>query len=107
MPEMPKMPVRMEAPQVAGWGLPVALVLLILALFLVSARLAPPAPKPANAPAAEFSSVRAWALLAEIAGDGRPHPVGSAANAAVRERVIAVLRRLGYEPRVEPGFACT
>jgi len=106
---MPETPERMEngEPQaVAPWGLPVALVLLVLALFAVCVRMAPPAPKPATAPATEFSAARARAVLAEIVGDGRPHPVGSAANAAVRERVVAVLRRLGYEPKVEPGYAC-
>ncbi|MEA2690786.1 MAG: hypothetical protein QOJ16_173 [Acidobacteriota bacterium] len=109
MPETPVMPVIPPVPprQAASWGLPVALVLLVVTLLAVYVRLAPPAPKPATAPASEFSAGRARAVLAELAGDGRPHPVGSAADAATRERVIAVLRRAGYEPRVEPGFACT
>jgi hypothetical protein len=102
-PETPQEPAR----QAASWGLPVALFLLILTLLLVYVRMAPPAPKPATAPASEFAAGRGRAVLSEIAGDGRPHPVGSAADAAVRERVIAVLRRAGYEPHVESGFACT
>ncbi len=114
---MPETPVRFETPSgtpvavaplrpAASWGLPAALVLLILTLLLVYVRLEPPAPKPASAPASEFAAGRARAVLAEIAGDGRPHPVGSAADTATRERVLAVLRRAGYEPRVESGFSC-
>jgi hypothetical protein len=41
-----------------------------------------------------------------LVGDGSPHPTGSAANAAVRDRVIARLRQDGYTPVVERGFAC-
>jgi hypothetical protein len=82
-------------------------LLLVLTLIAVYARMQPPAAKPATAPASEFSGGRARVILAEITGDGRPPPVGSAADAAVRERVIAVLRRAGYEPRVETGFSCT
>jgi hypothetical protein len=103
MPEMaPSTPTR----QAASWGLPVALVLLILALVAVYVRTAPPPPKPESAPPSEFSAGRARAVLAEIVGDGRPHPVGSAADAAVRERMLGILRRLGYAPRVESGYGC-
>ena len=113
---MPETPVLSPTPsaipqeparQAASWGLPVALVLLVLTLLAVYVRMAPSAPKPATAPASEFSAGRGRAILAELAGDGRPHPVGSAADAATRERVIAILRRAGYEPHVETGFSCT
>ncbi|HZF10865.1 MAG TPA: M28 family peptidase [Thermoanaerobaculia bacterium] len=104
---MPETPESTDTQEVPGWGLPVTLVLLIAVLLVVCARLAPPAAKPATAPAGEFSAGRARAVLAEIVGEGKPHPVGSAANAAVRERVVAVLRRLGYTPQVESGYACT
>jgi hypothetical protein len=109
MPEMPVMPETTEAParQAASWGLPAALALLAVLLLAVYVQLQPPAAKPATAPASEFSAGRARAVLAELAGDGRPHPVGSAADAATRERVVAILRRAGYEPRVETGFGCT
>ncbi|MBL9104126.1 MAG: M20/M25/M40 family metallo-hydrolase [Myxococcales bacterium] len=67
----------------------------------------PPAPRPAEAEAREFSAVRARALLAELLGDEAPHPVGSAANVAVRERLVAQVRLLGLEPRLQEGFACS
>jgi hypothetical protein len=66
----------------------------------------PPAPKPANAPPSEFSASRARELLGRLLGDSAPHPVGSEANARVRERIVGELKRLGYEPAVETAFAC-
>jgi hypothetical protein len=66
----------------------------------------PPAPKPANAPLSEFSAGRARELLGRLLGDEAPHPVGSEANARVRERIVGELQRLGYEPAVETAFAC-
>jgi hypothetical protein len=109
MSETPAPPATPQAParQAASWGLPVALFLLILTLLAVYVRHAPSTPKPATAPATELAAGRSRAILAELAGDGRPHPVGSAADAATRERVIAILRRAGYEPHVEAGFSCT
>ncbi|HXO22828.1 MAG TPA: M20/M25/M40 family metallo-hydrolase, partial [Thermoanaerobaculia bacterium] len=86
--------------------MPAALILLLLILLLAVVRLAPPAPAPASAAAGEFSGGRARALLAELAGDGAPHPVGSAAAAGTRARVLDILRRAGYAPVVEEGFAC-
>jgi hypothetical protein len=68
--------------------------------------LTPPRPRPANAPASEFSATRAGPLLERLVGDGAPHPVGSAANGRVRERIIGELRGLGYAPEVQEAFAC-
>ena len=66
-----------------------------------------PAPRPAAAPGNVFSAERAALVLADLLGNGAPHPVGSAAHAAVRDRIVQRLRRLGYQPVVEPGFACS
>lgn len=90
----------------AGWGLAVALVLLALLLPLAVARRQPPDPKPQNAPATEFSAGRAREVERGLLGDGRPHPVGSAANAQVRDRIVAHLRGLGLTPEIQEGFAC-
>ncbi|HWM91172.1 MAG TPA: M28 family peptidase [Thermoanaerobaculia bacterium] len=90
-----------------SWGLVLALVLFALTLLLVRARLEPPAPKGADAPAAEFSGTRARELLRSLAGDGSPHPAGSPANERIRETILAELRRLGYTPQVQEGIACS
>ena len=66
----------------------------------------PPAPKSADAPSAQFSAGRARKTLGRLLGDGDPHPVGSEANSRVRERLVAELTSLGYEPAVEPAFVC-
>jgi hypothetical protein len=95
-----------ESREGGGWGLPVALILLALVLLLVVSRSRPPEPKAADVPVNEFSAGRAQAVLKELVGDGAPHPVGSAANARVRERILAQLRWLGYQPEVQEDFSC-
>ncbi|MDG4794117.1 M28 family peptidase [Micromonospora sp. WMMD1082] len=65
--------------------------------------LRPPAPRPADAPAAEFSATRAYAHVPRIAG--RPHVAGSPANDEVRAHLEAALRELGLEPQVQDTVA--
>ena len=89
-----------------GGGLIAGLALLALALLLTFALGKPPAPGPKDAPATEFSAGRAGDVLRDLVGDGTPHPVGSAANAQVRERVMAHLRALGYAPEVQEASTC-
>jgi hypothetical protein len=97
--------VKPEEPQGSG-GLIVGLVLLGLALLLAITQGGPPSPKTKDAPAAEFSAGRAGEVLRDLLGDGSPHPLGSPANAQVRERVLAQLRTLGYTPEVQEGSTC-
>ncbi|MCC7266752.1 MAG: M20/M25/M40 family metallo-hydrolase, partial [Caulobacteraceae bacterium] len=56
-------------------------------------------PLPATAPPTVFSAERAMADVAVIARE--PHPVGSAANARVRDYLVARLRGLGLAPEVQ------
>ncbi len=65
----------------------------------------PRAPRDDPAPGG-FSTVRAREVLRRLVGDGVPHPVGSAGNAAVRRRVIEELTRLGYGPTTHEAFVC-
>jgi hypothetical protein len=83
-----------------------ALATLAAVLALVAWRYAPPPARGADAPATEFSAARATAALARVVGDGAPHPTGSAANAAVRARLVAELEGLGLRPAVEERLAC-
>jgi hypothetical protein len=76
----------------------------ILAAVFVERR--GPDPLPSNAPANHFSASRAIAVLATILGDGAPHPIGSPAHDAVRDRVVAQLRALEYQPTLQQRFAC-
>ena len=88
--------------------LPLAASLLVVGLMLalVVWRHAPPPASGAGAPAAEFSAARAHAVLARLLGGGAPHPTGSAANAAMRGRVLAELERLGLETFVDSRLVC-
>ena len=78
------------------WGLIVALVSgLLLGIYAT----VPPAAKPADAPAQEFSAGRAMADVRVIAA--RPHPTGSAENAEVRRHLLLRMSALGMEVQTE------
>jgi Peptidase family M28 len=87
-------------------ALALMLALFALALLLVFLRHRPTAARPAGAPATEFSAGRAGAVLRALAGNGRTHGVGTAADARVRQVIVSTLSGLGYQPLVEEGFAC-
>lgn len=89
-----------------GGAFVLALVFYALVICLTIWRARPAPAKPADAPASEFSGVRAKALLQQLVGNGVPHPVGSAADAAVRDAIVARLTQLGYQPRIQEDFAC-
>jgi len=84
-----------------------ALLLALLALLLAVRALEPPLPAPLDAPPDTFSGLRAAELLAALLGDNSPHPTGSAANQAVRDRLIVTLQRLGLEPYVQQTVGCS
>lgn len=83
---------------VARW-----LPLLGLALFaaLTIWLLRPPHPAPADAPATAFSAYRARPDVAAVAR--QRHPLGSAAQAQVRDYLLGRLRALGLAPTVVEG----
>ena len=58
-----------------------------------------PAPLPVDAPATAFSAARAMADIEVIAKT--PHPMGSPANAAARDHVVARMTALGLSPQVQ------
>jgi hypothetical protein len=65
------------------------------------AGLRPPAPLPADAPVEVFSAARAQQELELIARE--PHPIGSPANARLRDRLVAELTALGFAVEVQRG----
>jgi hypothetical protein len=81
-----------------------AVVLLVLAAFAAKSLLIA-LPPVENAPG-QFDAARAKARLAFILGDQRPHPADSAADDAVRARLIASLQRMGLRPIVRDQFVC-
>jgi hypothetical protein len=83
----------------------IAGILLLLAAAVLAYR--PLAPRALDAAASEFSAARAQAILKTLVGDGVPHPIGSAANARVRDRIVAQLKALGYTPELQSGWVCS
>jgi hypothetical protein len=72
---------------------------MVAAFFLARGELTPPKPALANAPANAFSAGRAMAddrVIARV-----PHPIGSAANAAVRDYLLRRMSALGLSPQVQ------
>jgi hypothetical protein len=94
-----------SSPGIRRIGSSVLALAAVLALSLWGEQ--PPAPKPSNAPATEFSAERAVEALRRILKDDVPHPVGSPADDAVRQRVLDEFTQLGYQPQVQTTFACS
>lgn len=78
----------------------IAALAAMVALALLAGR--PPAPLGADAPPDSFSAARAMVHLKKIAA--RPHPVGSAENAQVRDYLVEQLRGLGLDPKVQSAI---
>jgi hypothetical protein len=83
----------------AGAGIAVLLAAMLLA-YRTPAALGP------EASPAVFSAFRARAILKDLVGDDLPHPIGSAGNAKVRERIEARLTALGYTTELQTGLVC-
>ena len=79
-------------------GLAVALIAGFIFFYLGSVT---PKPAPANAPAADFSAGRAFADIQAMGSI--PHPLGSPANAKVRDILMARMQSLGLSPQIQRG----
>lgn len=92
---------RPVTPAAAAFAPRIFLVVVMLAAALIGLTplLVTPPAAPASAPAADFSAVRAMQHLAQIAAV--PHPVGSPANADVRDYLVAEIGRLGLTAEVQ------
>ncbi|MGE3301689.1 MAG: M28 family peptidase [Hyphomonadaceae bacterium] len=82
--------------------LALAALLLACLLFLWRSELAAPTPAAGGA----FDVQAAQRTLRDLLGDGAPHPVGSPANARVRDKIVTALRAAGYAPRMDAALAC-
>ena len=86
--------------------LPAALALLAIVFAVQLRQTAPPEPLAVDADRGAFSAGRARNELSNLLGDEAPHPVGSAANRAVKERLIARLTELGLKPEEQRTIGC-
>ncbi|HEY2145592.1 MAG TPA: M20/M25/M40 family metallo-hydrolase, partial [Steroidobacteraceae bacterium] len=76
----------------------------LLAATLLAYR--PIVPLGKDASPAVFSAQRALLILQELVGNNVPHPIGSAANARVRDLIVKRLAWLGYSAQLQTGFVC-
>ena len=90
-----------STPSTSRWLLAAGVVLVAILIlgYLGLGSMQPPAPKPADAPATEFSAQRAMEHVRAIASE--PHPTGSLANQRVRDYLLQQLTALGLEPQVQ------
>lgn len=84
-----------------------ATVFVVLAALagLETCRLGNPEPAPESAPPEQFSAGRALAAQQAVFTD-EPHPLGTPAHDAVRDRVVEALRKLDYAVEIQHAFAC-
>jgi hypothetical protein len=98
----------LDSPRGPGARRILSSAVILAAIFALSlAGLRPPSPKSGDAPATEFSASRALDTLHRVLATDAPHPVGSPADAAMRDRIMDELTKLGYAPQVQTGFACS
>jgi len=83
----------------------------VLALAAVASlavwRSAPPRPRGADAPLAEFSAARAEEVLRRLVGEEAPRPLGSAEHQRFQGRIVAELSRLALASSLDRGVACS
>ncbi|HEX5709307.1 MAG TPA: M20/M25/M40 family metallo-hydrolase [Pyrinomonadaceae bacterium] len=79
------------------------LLFLALILFLSLYMQRPPAALPADAPENEFSAARALRHLEVISR--KPHPMGTAEHAAVRDYISGELTKAGLTPEIQSATA--
>jgi hypothetical protein len=79
-----------------------------IALLLAATHLAyrPTVPLGVDAPPTIFSAQRAAAILRDLVGNGVPHPIGSSADARLREAIVERLSGLGYRSELQSGWVC-
>src|SRR5206468_607707 len=78
----------------------------LLGAMAAKSLLVNPPPLRAHSTPGEFDPRRAKARLAYILGDQRPHPADTAADDAVRSRLISELQGMGLKPIVRDQMAC-
>ncbi len=82
-----------------------ALLVLIVLAVLTTLSVLPPAPRDADAPAGEFSAIRAYAQVERVGA--QVHVAGSPAAASVRTYLETTLRDLGLQTNVQEAVGAT
>ncbi|MCC7395289.1 MAG: M28 family peptidase [Sphingomonadaceae bacterium] len=56
---------------------------------------------------AQFDSARAWQDLRRLNPEQQAHPVGSAHNRLIAQRIITAMRAIGYAPTIQRQLQCS
>jgi len=81
-------------------------VISLLLYFINYYTLQPPSVVPASAAETEFSGQRAHQLLSKLLAGNKPHPVGSAHNKVVKQRIMQRLDELAIDYSEQRTWAC-
>ena len=87
--------------------LPAALIVTLLALLANTWSTRQAAPVPVTAPLSDFSGERAMNLLNAFLAENEPHPVGSAANRRVKQRIQRWLDEQGIAHEEQAAWGCS
>lgn len=82
------------------------ILLIVMALFISFTMRQTLVQPPRIDPNHAFNTERAFERLERILGDERPHPVDTDANDAVRQRLVAEIKEIGFTPNVTDDFHC-
>ncbi|MGK0306497.1 MAG: hypothetical protein ACI8UG_002254 [Gammaproteobacteria bacterium] len=85
------------------------LILLVLFVFIASfikSQLSSITPLSTAAPESLFSSERAFNMLQQLTFEQIPHPVDSLANRVVEQRLVSLLRGMGYQEEIQDSEIC-
>ncbi|CAM3826380.1 M28 family peptidase [Litorimonas haliclonae] len=85
-----------------GFGLALLIVFLFAAATLRQLSVSPPDIQSDHV----FDTAEAFTRLERLLDDETPHPVDSDANDEVRERLVAEITDLGFEPIIRDDFIC-
>ena len=84
----------------------ISLILFLALAIFVKSQFDTIAPLTASAPENVFSAERAFLMLQHLTNEQVPHPVDSKANRVVEERLISLLRNMGYQAEIQAASVC-
>jgi len=84
----------------------ITLMLFVLITAYIQSQFATIEPLTIKAPKSVFSSERAFNMLQQLTKEQIPHPVDSAANRVVEQRIVGLLKNMGYQAEIQQSQIC-
>jgi hypothetical protein len=95
-----------ELPTTTLRPLLVSLILFVFIAIFIRSQLSSETPLSVDAPVEVFSSERAFNMLQELTREQVPHPVDSPANRVVEQRLVTLLRNMGFQEEIQDTQVC-